>query len=366
MGVTTVGGAGLVPQGFDQAFKLAEWMAKSKLMPEHLHNDAPSCLLVIEQAKRWGMSPFAVGQCTSVIHGRLMFEGKLVSAALTSSGLLADRPRYKWSGEGEMRTVAVSATLVGEKEPRTVSLIWKDAATKGKDGKINGQWTRDPDQQLSYAVIRKWARLYAPEVLLGVYAPEEFDAPREPAFRGETIEGEAGPTDRDDIAEAERVKDQVAQAETVDALRDIIRRPDVVSLGDRLKIEHPEVAADLAGACRGRSDKLKTSSKEAALAKFDETIDSNTRREPLRYYDADSGEIREGAPEPPTSVSANPDDAEADAILTDLNAAPHEYVAALGKSERVQSAMRKWKTKRPDLFKRVEGAFAGRMKEKAA
>ena len=43
-----------------------------------------TCLVVIEQAMRWGMSPFAVAQCTSSIGGKLMYEGKLVAAAVES------------------------------------------------------------------------------------------------------------------------------------------------------------------------------------------------------------------------------------------------------------------------------------------
>ena len=34
-------------------------------------------------------------------------------------------------------------------------------------------WTQDPEQQLAYYTKRAWARLYCPEVLLGVYAEDE-------------------------------------------------------------------------------------------------------------------------------------------------------------------------------------------------
>ena len=46
------------------------------------------------------MSPFAVAQSTSVIQGKLMFEGKLVSAAVQSSGILSSRLAYDFDGEG--------------------------------------------------------------------------------------------------------------------------------------------------------------------------------------------------------------------------------------------------------------------------
>jgi hypothetical protein len=35
-------------------------------------------------------------------------------------------------------------------------------------------WTEDPKQQIAYLAERRWARLYAPDVLLGVYTPDEL------------------------------------------------------------------------------------------------------------------------------------------------------------------------------------------------
>ena len=69
------------------------------------------------------------------------------------------------------RGVTVSGTLRGEDKPRTVSVKLKDAKT------TNTIWSKQPDQQLAYHGARVWARRHVPEVLLGVYAPEEFDAP---------------------------------------------------------------------------------------------------------------------------------------------------------------------------------------------
>jgi hypothetical protein len=129
------------------------------------------------------MSPFAVAQSTSVIQGKLMFEGKLVSAALNASGILANRMRYDFDGEGATRAVTATATIVGETEPRAIRITLAEAKT------TNGMWTKQPDQQLVYFSTRAWARRHAPEVMLGVYSPEEMDeAPPAPTFSGTTID----------------------------------------------------------------------------------------------------------------------------------------------------------------------------------
>lgn len=175
----------LMPDNMDSAFKLAEMMSRGKLVPSHLQSSPGDCLMVIELAMRLGMSPFAVAQSTSVISGKLMLEGKLVGAALNASGIMSSRLTYKHMGEGPSRSIVVTGTLRGETEPRSVSLTLQEAKTS------NGMWTKQPDQQLVYAATRVWARRHAPEVMLGVYAPEEFD--QQPPHPGVTIDHEPTP-----------------------------------------------------------------------------------------------------------------------------------------------------------------------------
>ena len=190
MSMTTTAPMPLVPSSMDQAIRLADLMSRGKLVPSHFHNQPGDCLMVIEQAMRWGMSPFAVAQATSVIQGQLMFQGKLVAAALHSSGAMRGRLSYDYTGAGDDRAVTISGTLTGEDKPREVTVRFKDART------TNGMWTKQPDQQLAYHGARVWARRFAPEVMLGVYAPEEWEtppaAPAAPAISdGKTIDGKA-------------------------------------------------------------------------------------------------------------------------------------------------------------------------------
>ena len=159
----------LVPSNLVDAIKLAELMSGSKLVPAHLQGKPSDCFLVIEQSMRWGMSPFAVAQCTSVISGKLMYEGKLVAGVINGNGNLSKRINYSFDGDGENRKCTASATIAGESEPRTVEVVYKDVKTS------NQFWTKQPDQQLTYSASRNWARRHMPELMLGVYSPEEME-----------------------------------------------------------------------------------------------------------------------------------------------------------------------------------------------
>lgn len=165
----TTGNSMLAPSNLEQAMKLADMMSAAKLVPAHLQGKPADCLLVIEQASRWKMSPFAVAQSTSVIQGKLMYEGKLVTAVVNANGGLTERLSFAYSGEGEKRQVIVSGKFKGDIESREVTVVFKDVKT------ANAMWQKQADQQLAYSGSRAWARRHAPELMLGVYSPEEFD-----------------------------------------------------------------------------------------------------------------------------------------------------------------------------------------------
>jgi hypothetical protein len=97
-----------------------------------------------------------------------MYEGKLVAAAVESSGAIAGLISYDFAGEGEALSVTVTATRRGETNPRTIAVSLKEARTN------NEMWKRQPQQQLCYHGVRVWARRWTPAVILGVYSREEM------------------------------------------------------------------------------------------------------------------------------------------------------------------------------------------------
>ncbi len=184
----TVGTAAAIfsPEGLNQLVRFADLMAQSKAtVPSHLAGKPADCLAVTMQAAQWGMNPFAVAQKTHVVNGTLGYEAQLVNAVVSSSNLLASRLNYRWDGDwskvnGKTEkspglTVTVWATLKGESEPRTLTISMAQAGVRNSP-----LWEQDPRQQLAYLCTKRWARLHAPDVLLGVYTPDELQeaAPR--------------------------------------------------------------------------------------------------------------------------------------------------------------------------------------------
>lgn len=181
---------------FEHMQRIATVMAHSSLVPDALcktkvgegqnarmvplepQEIVSNCFLVVNQAVRWGMDPFAVAQCVSVVHGKLCYEGKLIAAVLDAK--LGIELEYDLSGQNDAMKVIVSGAIDGKavvdskSKPKTVEGTVSDWKTTG-----NGSpWSAKGGsaRMLRYRGAREWARVYAPSIMLGVYSDDEMDA----------------------------------------------------------------------------------------------------------------------------------------------------------------------------------------------
>ena len=110
------------PDKFEQMQRVASAMAHASLIPEHLcgkssdpeqawRQTVGNCLLIVNQALRWDMDPFAVAPETYVVQGKLGFQGKLIAAVVHAKGNLRGRLGYSFTGEGDGRTVKVAGQV---------------------------------------------------------------------------------------------------------------------------------------------------------------------------------------------------------------------------------------------------------------
>jgi hypothetical protein len=149
----------------------AEVMAQSVVtVPKHLHGKPSDCLAITLQAMRWKMDPYIVAGKTHVVNGNLGYEAQLVVAVLKSSGAIKGRPHYEYQGDGPALSCRAGFIPAGEHE-----VVWTEwlsiGAIKVKNSPL---WATNPKQQFGYLQARNWARLYAPDALLGVYTDDEL------------------------------------------------------------------------------------------------------------------------------------------------------------------------------------------------
>lgn len=169
------------PAIMQQMYRMAEMMATARVtVPKHLVGQPGDCLAIIFQAAQWHMNPYAVAQKTHIVNGTLGYEAQLVNAVVSSSSLLQNRIAYQWEGDwkgcngktdkDDSRACTVTARLKGEDAPRSLRVSMAQVG----DTRNSPLWVADPRQQLAYLATKRWARLHAPDVLLGVYTTDEL------------------------------------------------------------------------------------------------------------------------------------------------------------------------------------------------
>lgn len=142
-------------------------------VPAHLRGPERlgTCISVATVAARFGFDPFLLASKSYVVNDKLAFESQVIHAIIEQSGFMARRLRHRYIGEGDARQCEVTGWIKGEEEPFVfVSPRIKDITVKNSP-----LWKAKPDLQLYYNASRDWARMYLPEVVMGLYAPEELE-----------------------------------------------------------------------------------------------------------------------------------------------------------------------------------------------
>lgn len=193
-------------QALGQLTAFANLMADSQVtVPAHLAGKPADCMAIVMQAMQWGMNPYAVAQKTHLVNGVLGYEAQLINAVIASSSAIRGRFHYRYGGEWERCAktkeiqrkkhrkngeytvterirgwndedenglfVQVGAILRGESE-----ITWGEPVyLSGIVTRNSPLWVSNPKQQIAYLAVKYWARLYCPEVILGVYSPDEVE-----------------------------------------------------------------------------------------------------------------------------------------------------------------------------------------------
>lgn len=173
---------------FEHLQRAAMAISESTLLPEAIQGKTPretfgNLMLVFEKALRWNMPAMDVAQCVGIVHGKLVYEGKLIAAVLESKGV---KLKYEWTGtpaDGDTYAIKVSGTPRGAAEPESIEGTVGDWKTYEKSGALKGNWKgANAKRQLAYRGAREWCRLYEPAILLGVYSDDEIDEARSHNF----------------------------------------------------------------------------------------------------------------------------------------------------------------------------------------
>ncbi len=160
---------------FEMLQRQAKMFAASSLVPKEFQGNVANCAIGIDIAKRLGASPFMVLQNIDIIHGRPSFRATFLIAMVNAAGRF-EPLQFKMDGtEGKpdrsciawTKSKADGATLEGPK------ITLEMAKAEGWSTKNGSKWLTMPELMLRYRAAAFFARLYAPDITLGMMTAEE-------------------------------------------------------------------------------------------------------------------------------------------------------------------------------------------------
>ncbi|WP_223621209.1 recombinase RecT [Lysobacter sp. ESA13C] len=232
---------------FVLAQRKAQAYSKSTLVPKDYQNNVPNVLIAMEVANRIGANDLMVMQNLYIVHGRPSWSASFLIATVNACKRFTPL-RFETRG-GDDATKDSYAVRAYAKDAKTGEecigswITWAMVKAEGWHGKAGSKWKTMPEQMFMYRAATFWARVYAPEVSMGIHTADEVEdivghvqtvgaevLPRtdhsnlrqlEAQLTGKVIEAEPGTSD-DDLPElsAEGVRAAMNDAETVDQLND--------------------------------------------------------------------------------------------------------------------------------------------------
>jgi hypothetical protein len=165
---------GLALRSIDDVERLAKIATASGLCRVKRPEEAAVILLT---GRELGLSPMQSLRGIYVVNGTPVLSADLLVAVVRRSGLCGS-----WRvTESTPERCTITTTRVGETEPSTRTWTMADAKRANVTGKPI--WSQYPAQMLRHRCAADLAREVYPDVVLGLYTPEEMDSVerREPA-----------------------------------------------------------------------------------------------------------------------------------------------------------------------------------------
>lgn len=156
---------------YNDAFKMAESLAKSDLIPDNYKGKPESCLIAIDVARQIGArSPIFVMQNLFIVKGKPSWSGQYCDAVVRAN---FKNVKVDLNGSGDERGCKITAYDENNNFCEGTRITIRMAKQEGWFTKQGSKWQTMPDLMLQYRAFAFFARVYCPDKLLGIH--DEFE-----------------------------------------------------------------------------------------------------------------------------------------------------------------------------------------------
>jgi hypothetical protein len=163
---------------FAQLQRIGVMYARSKMVPAHFQGDEPSCMVAVQMAMRLNIDPFMFLQKTYVVGGKPGMEAPLVIALVNTRGPFKGPINWDLKRDektGEVMECTAYATHKGTGQVCSSTITWKMVEAEGWSKKNGSKWLTLREQMFKYRSAAFLARLYCPEVIMGMSTADELE-----------------------------------------------------------------------------------------------------------------------------------------------------------------------------------------------
>jgi len=162
---------------FENAQRMASALSACSLVPEAYRGkeNLANAVIALEMANRIGANPLAVMQNLYIVHGKPAWSSQFLISCVNASGKFTPL-RYRQTGERGSDSWGIIAWAkdregeVLESPEVTIGM----AKAEGWHGKAGSKWKTMPDLMLRYRAATLFARLFAPELTMGLHCDDEI------------------------------------------------------------------------------------------------------------------------------------------------------------------------------------------------
>jgi cell division septation protein DedD len=161
---------------FESAQRMAKALCSSAMVPQTYQGEQNigSCLIALEMSNRIGANVLSVMQNLYIVHGKPAWSSQFLIACVNASGRFSPL-RYRMTGDKSNDTfgcVAWATDKTGEKL-ESPEITIGTAKSEGWFQKNGSKWKTMPELMLRYRCATLFARLYAPELTMGIQTDDE-------------------------------------------------------------------------------------------------------------------------------------------------------------------------------------------------
>lgn len=159
-------------ESFRNNFKVAQYLSHSNLIPQQYQGKTEDCAIAVDMADRMGVSPLMVMQSLYVVKGKPSWSGQACMSFIKAKYGEAE-PVYTGERGTDSRGCYIRAVKSDGEVIEGTEVTIKMAKAEGWTS--NKKWINMPELMLAYRAAAFFARVYCPEILMGVAVEGEVE-----------------------------------------------------------------------------------------------------------------------------------------------------------------------------------------------